>query len=489
MFLNIGNRGKHISWCSEKFMVFSSALFLFLFLPITLAGYFLIKEDFRNYWLILVSFIFFSWSQPKYAWIILLNIIINYLGALLIDKVHKYRGIFMCCIIAVNLLILMYFKYYNFIISSINQFAKSGFKVRYIILPIGISFFTFQGMSYVIDVYRRDVPVQKNIFNVALYIIFFPQLIAGPIVRYRDIEKELTNRTISLLDFNAGIEKFIIGLAQKAIIANTLAVTADSIWSQGAGNSPWNIAWLGSIAYSLQIYFDFYGYSNMAIGLGRMFGFHFMENFNLPYTAESISDFWRKWHISLSSWFRDYVYIPLGGNRKHVYLNLAIVFLLTGIWHGAAWQFIAWGCVHGFFVLAERFIRLHTKRCDGTSNRIKKLFSKIYTLSIVNLAWVLFRADSIRDAFKYIVSMFGGCINPTPGFSIWWYLDCWTIFILVVAVILSTSIPQKAYIAIQGKLSSSTIMTGKHILLILMLLFSMQRIVSGSYNPFIYFQF
>lgn len=471
-------------------MVFSSALFLFLFLPITLAGYFLIKDNYKNYWLILVSFIFFSWSQPKYMWIILLNIIINYLGALLIDKVQKYKRLFMCCIIVVNLLLLIYFKYYSFIISSVNKFVGSGcFKVRYIILPIGISFFTFQGMSYVIDVYRRDVPVQKNIFNVALYIIFFPQLIAGPIVRYRDIERELSNRELSLSDFNTGIEKFIIGLAQKSIIANTLAVTVDSIWNQGAGNSPWNIAWLGSIAYSLQIYFDFCGYSNMAIGLGRMFGFHFMENFNLPYIAESISDFWRRWHISLSSWFRDYVYIPLGGNRKHVYLNLAIVFLLTGIWHGAAWHFIAWGCVHGFFILIERYIRFHAKENRNTSNKVKKLFSRIYTLLVVNFAWVLFRADNTRDAIKYVASMLGKCANPTPGFSIWWYLDRWTIFVLAVAILFSTSIPKRLCTIASKKINDNVIMIGKYILLLLILLFSMLRIVSGSYNPFIYFQF
>ena len=316
-------------------MVFSSTLFVFFFLPITLLGYYLIKESYRNYWLLFVSLVFFGWSQPNYLWIIVLNIVINYVCAMLISQMPQIRKYIVVTAVLVNIAILFYFKYFNFTIETINNLANCNISIKDIVLPIGISFFTFQGMSYVIDVYRGDVPVQKNIFKVGLYIVLFPQLIAGPIVRYRDIAYEIDHRKNTLEDFCSGIERFIIGLGKKAIIANTMAATADAIWNADITKNTWIIAWLGSIAYTLQIYFDFSGYSDMAIGLGRMFGFHFNENFNLPYISKNITEFWRRWHISLSSWFRDYVYIPLGGNRKHVYLNLAIVFLLTGIWHGA----------------------------------------------------------------------------------------------------------------------------------------------------------
>ena len=309
-----------------------------------------------------MSLVFFGWSQPNYLWIILLNIAINYIGAMLIDKMKSIRKIILLLTVVSNFGILFYFKYFDFAIESINQIFGTTFSLRDIVLPIGISFFTFQGMSYVIDVYRKDVPAQKNIFKLGLYIVLFPQLIAGPIVRYKDIAQEIDKRHVNVEEFCAGIEKFIIGLGKKAIIANTMALTADAIWNNGVLQNTWIMSWVGSIAYTLQIYFDFSGYSDMAIGLGRMFGFHFNENFNLPYISKNITEFWRRWHISLSSWFRDYVYIPLGGNRKNVYLNLAIVFLLTGVWHGAAWNFIVWGIWNGVFILIERVIRMKNKK-------------------------------------------------------------------------------------------------------------------------------
>lgn len=324
-------------------MVFSSTLFLFCFLPITLLVYYLVQDKYKNYWLLLVSLLFFGWSQPNYLWIIVLSIGINYIGALIVDYMSKFKKPLLILTIMANVLLLFYFKYFNFVLESINKIFDFNFEVLDIVLPIGISFFTFQGMSYVIDVYRKEVLVQKNILKLGLYIVLFPQLIAGPIVRYKDIAAEIDNRKTTLEDFSYGIERFVIGLGKKAIIANTMAVTADAIWNNGALNNSWITAWVGSISYTLQIYFDFSGYSDMAIGLGRMFGFHFNENFNLPYISQSISEFWRRWHISLSSWFKDYVYIPLGGNRKNVYLNLSIVFLLTGIWHGAAWHYVLWG--------------------------------------------------------------------------------------------------------------------------------------------------
>lgn len=324
-------------------MVFSSIVFIFLFFPLTILGYYLINPKFRNYWLLFVSLIFFGWSQPNYLWIIVLNIVINYVAAYCLENSHKYKKIILVTAIAVNLGILFYFKYFNFILDSVNKLFALSLELREIILPIGISFFTFQGMSYTIDVYRKTVRAQKNPLKVALYITLFPQLIAGPIVRYTDIAAEIDKRTVSSDDFCAGIERFILGLGKKAVIANAMASCVDGIWNAGIDHVAWNTLWIGSIAYSMQIYFDFSGYSDMAIGMGKMFGFHFNENFNLPYMSRSISEFWRRWHISLGSWFRDYVYIPMGGNRKRVYFNLAIVFLLTGLWHGASWHFVAWG--------------------------------------------------------------------------------------------------------------------------------------------------
>lgn len=299
---------------------------------------------------------------------------------------------------------LIYFKYFNFLLDTANNIFDLSFSLKTIILPIGISFFTFQGMSYVIDVYRGQVPIQKNPLKVALYIVLFPQLIAGPIVRYTDVVTEIDNRDITASDFAYGIERFIIGLSKKTIIANSMAVVTDTIWNRGAGNNQVIVAWLGSMAYTLQIYYDFSGYSDMAIGLGRMFGFHFNENFDLPYISKNISEFWRRWHISLSTWFRDYVYIPLGGNRKRVYRNLAIVFLLTGIWHGASWTFIVWGMWNGLFILIERFTKnLYSKNNKSHRNTLLgNILSNIYTLFVINLGWVFFRANTISDAIIYM---------------------------------------------------------------------------------------
>ena len=386
------------------------------------------------------------------------------------------------------------FEYFNFILDSINKVLGSAFVLEDIVLPIGISFFTFQGMSYVIDVYKKDVPVQKNIFKVALYIVLFPQLIAGPIVRYKDIAREVDDRRTSLEDFSSGIERFIIGLAKKSIIANTMAVTVDAIWSNGAIGNTCVIAWVGSIAYTLQIYFDFSGYSDMAIGLGRMFGFHFNENFNLPYISKSISEFWRRWHISLSSWFRDYVYIPLGGNRNHVYLNLAIVFLLTGIWHGASWHFLIWGIWNGVFILVERLVR-NSKKDLKERNKNEKLFwiknfiSKSYVLLVVNFGWILFRAPHTRDALQYIGIMLGFIVPEFVGYTVFWYLDKWTITIMMVGIFFASSLPITLCDFVKKRVPEKIFVVGKYFMLLVVLFASILRIVSGTYNPFIYFQF
>ncbi len=579
-------------------MVFSSTLFLFGFLPLTLAGYYLClfldkkifkdRKIFGNYWLLFMSLIFFAWSQIGYVWIIAASILINYTGALLIhsgreknslpDSAVQVRNpngltaedfavhaqnhpngltvnkrpekLFLFLTVAANLLLLFYFKYFDFTIATVNQIFKTGFSLRNIVLPIGISFFTFQAMSYTIDVYRNKAGVQKNPFKLALYVMLFPQLIAGPIVRYTDVEAEIDERSVSIDDFSDGARRFIIGLSKKALIANTMAVTVDSIWGQGIENNTVAIAWLGAIAYGLQIYFDFSGYSDMAIGLGRMFGFRFLENFDLPYISRSITEFWRRWHISLSSWFRDYVYIPLGGNRKgtfKTYRNLFIVFLLTGIWHGAAWNYIFWGLWHGMFMLLERAFRKpggsKTGRVSGANAEIRRrdepeaqlpkedtMYANIkalirhgYTLLVVLIGWVFFRAGSLSEGVWYLKTMLGRALGQTPGYSVMWYLDGWTAFILVAGIALSLNIPGfllrktgfetdrilnikvkkceerevQGKTEVKSEVESEVESAGnpavwtfvRDIALLLLLLLSVMRIVSGTYNPFIYFQF
>lgn len=333
-------------------MVFSSNVFIFCFLPIViLFDRFLKDTRLSNIWLLLASLIFFSWSQPKYLWLIIASIVINYLSGILVEKNQTIFGsnriAFILCIL-LNVGLLFYFKYFDFSISSINMIFGKNIPLKNVILPIGISFFTFQGMSYVIDVYKGEVKATYKITDVALYIALFPQLIAGPIVRYTDIYHNIHHREKDYHCLYEGIRRFIVGLGKKAIIANSLGAVVDQIWKQGAGNNTVGVAWIGSIFYTLQIYYDFSGYSDMAIGIGHILGFHFPENFDRPYLSTSISEFWRRWHMTLSGWFRDYIYISMGGNRKHEYLNLLIVFIITGIWHGASWNFVVWGGIMHF---------------------------------------------------------------------------------------------------------------------------------------------
>ncbi len=467
-------------------MVFSSTLFIFIFLPLTLLGYYILRNHGGNYWLLFASLIFFAWFQLEYLWIIILNILVNFFSAFLIDRFPKNKRAVLISAVIINLAILFYFKYFDFFLNTANNITGSHISVPEIILPIGISFFTFQGMSYVFDVYREDVPVQKNILKLALYIVLFPQLIAGPIIRYKDIEKQINRRSTTVNDFARGAERFITGLAKKAIIANTTALIVDQIWAQGAAGNTALVAWTGSIAYTLQIYFDFSGYSDMAIGLGLMFGFRFMENFNLPYTASDMSEFWRRWHISLSSWFRDYLYIPLGGNKKHVYLNLAIVFLLTGLWHGAAWNFVFWGVWHGFFVIIERLIK---RKTNIKPSAPLKILIRIYALLVINTGWVFFRAPDMSSALKYLGVMFGVVTPEHPGFTFLWYIDLWTGLIIIAGILFSTSLPQKLMKVINSRFPEKPLLIIKYAVLLLLFAFSVMQIVSGSYNPFIYFRF
>lgn len=473
-------------------MVFSSNVFLYIFLPITLLIYFLLGKHIKlkNYWLLLVSLIFYAWNQPRFLWIIVFCVLINYLGCLFMDRIEvvpKRRAI-MFIVIALNLLCLFYFKYFNFSIDMINKLFHSDISFTDVVLPIGISFFTFQSMSYVFDVYRKQVPVQRKLTNLALYIVLFPQLVAGPIVRYADVEKEISVRSICLDDIYYGVKRFILGLAKKVIIANTLAVTADSIWSMSPYEHTVSVAWIGLIAYSMQLYFDFSGYSDMAIGLGRVFGFCFNENFNYPFISKSISEFWRRWHMSLSTWFKDYVYIPLGGNRKHKLLNLFIVFFLTGLWHGAAYQFVAWGIWNGVFVIAENILQ---KKGLGFARktRFSNLIMNIYAVFIFDMGLVLFRAPNIKTAIRYGASMFGMLKGITPGFEVGWYLDGYTILILLISFVWSTPVFAEIGKKVAGYVKETTYLWMQNIGLLLLFAYSIMRVVSSTYNPFIYFQF
>ncbi|WP_085991038.1 MBOAT family O-acyltransferase [Oceanobacillus senegalensis] len=388
-------------------MVFSSLVFLFVYLPIILLAYFIAPKALKNFILLLASLFFYAWGEPMYIFLMFVSIILNYIFGLLISKYEgdtsKRKWILTLSIIG-NLAILGYYKYTPFLIDNLNRLFDLGLANKELPLPIGISFFTFQAMSYVIDVYRNDAKVQKNLFNLALYISLFPQLVAGPIVRYNTIAEQIKNRIVSLELFSEGVRQFIIGLAKKVIIANPMGEIADQVFATNPNELSIITAWLGILAYTLQIYFDFSGYSDMAIGLGKMFGFTFLRNFNYPYISRSIGEFWRRWHISLSTWFRDYVYIPLGGNRKGIwktYRNLLIVWTLTGFWHGASWTFMAWGFYYGILISVER---------AGFRRVIEKTWKPIqhvYVLLIVMVGWVFFRADNFTYSFEFIQTMFG----------------------------------------------------------------------------------
>lgn len=478
-------------------MVFSNAVFLFAFLPITLLGYYLFRGRARNYWLLAVSLVFYAWNKPDFIVILISSIAINYAGALLVEKAQRKanKRLFLVLAVGLNLVLLFYFKYFNFTIEILEKLFNRSISFAEVILPIGISFFTFQGLSYVVDVYRGDVPAQRNPFKLGMYISLFPQLVAGPIVRYKDVAREIDDRSVGLDDFVRGVRRFIVGLFKKIIIADTLAVTANAIFANEPNVNTVAIAWLGVVSYSLQLFFDFSGYSDMAIGMGWMFGFHFLENFNYPYISKSITEFWRRWHISLSSFFRDYVYIPLGGNRKHVYLNVAIVFLLTGIWHGAAFSFIAWGLWHGFFNLLERVVRSRKKEQLGKEpSRLGMVISNgmghIYTLLVVMIGWVFFRAPGLKAGLKYVLSMFG--LYNAPEFSYMlpaYYLDNWTVCALILGLVMATPLPKLLLEKLRSKLPPMVCDVVGNAGLLLALLLCVLQVASNTYSAFIYFQF
>lgn len=390
-------------------MLFSSLTFLFGFLPILLILYFILKKrKYKNIVLLIFSLIFYAWGEPKYIFLMLLTILIVYIFGILIDKFDKENkkilkkiSLIICIILVLGSLI--FFKYSNFLIENVNLAFKAKIKPLNIVMPIGISFYTFQILSYIIDLYNKKIKLQKNYFSLALYVSLFPQLIAGPIVRYETVEEEIDNRKETKEDVISGTKRFIIGLSKKVIIANQMALLADLIFNKHNGAYGTTIIWLGTFAYTLQIYFDFSGYSDMAIGLGKIFGFHFLENFDYPYISKSVTEFWRRWHISLSTWFRDYVYIPLGGNRVNKFKwirNIILVWLLTGLWHGAAWNFIIWGIYYGLLLLFEKLF------FDRILKKLPTIINWLYTFIIVMIGWMIFRSNSLNELLLFIKTMF-----------------------------------------------------------------------------------
>ena len=385
-------------------MVFSSLVFLFVFLPIVLVLYFIVPKALKNFILLVASLFFYAWGEPVYLYLMMFSILLNYLFGLWIQKnkdKSNSKKIIITIAIIVNIGLLGYYKYAFFVVDIINGLLHTHIQFEPLPLPIGISFYTFHALSYLIDVYRQKEEAQKNLFNLALYITLFPQLVAGPILRYNTIAEQIKSRIHNLSLFAEGIRTFIIGLSKKVLLSNPLGEMADTIFAINPSDMSVTTAWIGIIAYTLQIYFDFSGYSDMAIGLGKMFGFEFLPNFNYPYISRSIGEFWRRWHISLSSWFRDYVYIPLGGSRKgawKTYRNLLIVWTITGFWHGASWTFMAWGFYYGVIICLERL---------GLKNILAKTWRPIqhaYVLFIVLIGWVFFRADNFTYSFEFITN-------------------------------------------------------------------------------------
>ena len=375
-------------------MVFSSLLFIFVFLPLVLIAYYAVPARVQNIVLLLFSILFYAWGEPVYVVLMLFSCVFNYVvGREMEQTPNRARAVLTFGII-VNVAMLGFFKYWGFLLGTINAIPFINIPYHDLALPIGISFFTFQAISYLVDVYRQETPAQRNLIDFSLYIAMFPQLIAGPIVKYHDIAQQLRNKRVSADDFNYGIQRFVIGLGKKVLLANNLGAVYTGVCALGAGEQSVAAAWVGIFCYTLQIYFDFSGYSDMAIGLGRLFGFHFQENFNYPYISQSITDFWRRWHISLSSWFRDYIYIPLGGNRvkpsRHV-LNILVVWMLTGFWHGAAWNFMLWGLYYGLLLLLEKYVLIRVLEKLPAPVRI------IYSLFVVIIGWVLFSQPSLGD--------------------------------------------------------------------------------------------
>ena len=468
-------------------MLFTTTIFLFVFLPAVLLIYYnpLVKNrTFRNIFLLLVSIGFYAWGEPVCVLVLLMSMCVNWALGLLVDRYRDSKGIkaLLALNVAYNLGVLFVFKYLNFTVNNMNHFLRQPISIQNIALPIGISFYTFQAMSYVIDVYKGNGKAQKNPLDVGLYIALFPQLLAGPIVRYETVARQIHNRRETLNGFYAGIMRFLFGFGKKILLCNTMALGADACFGRIAeGSLPFATAWLGTIFYSLQILFDFSGYSDMAIGLGKMFGFDFPENFNYPYIARNITDFWRRWHISLSTWFRDYVYIPLGGSRvdsqARRILNLLAVWLLTGIWHGANWTFILWGLMY--------FVVLTVEKTTGFDKKLGA-FSPVYTLLVVFVGWTVFRADNLTLALRYVGNLFGiGCAGFIDG-AFFLYLREYGVY-LILAVL--ACIPWKEVCRKYLDTQKTWMQILYHLFAFAVFGLSVIYMIKGTYNPFIYFNF
>ncbi|CEP38734.1 MBOAT family O-acyltransferase [Paraclostridium sordellii] len=468
-------------------MVFSSIIFLFTFLPITLILYYLSPKKAKNAILLLISLVFYAWGEPIYVFLMMFTTVFDFFIGILINKYRrnkiKAKRTFIIAVI-VNLGILGFFKYYGFLIENLNSLFSINIGYEQLPLPIGISFYTFQTLSYVIDVYLEKVPVQKNLISFGLYVTMFPQLVAGPIVRYIDIDYQLKHRTHGVNKFGEGVERFIQGLSKKVLLANNIGMIFTSIQQYDVNQISVLTAWLAIAAYTLQLYFDFSGYSDMAIGLGKMFGFDFIENFNYPYVAKSVTEFWRRWHISLSSWFREYVYIPLGGNRCSTMAqlrNLFVVWALTGLWHGADWNFILWGLYYGLILVIEKFL------LKNILEAMPNLIKHIYTMVLVMVGWTFFGIDSIQKSLEYLKVMFLLNGNPIIDSTFLYYLFT-NLILLIILILCSTPIVNKVFKKIiqNGKMKGVVFATSVQFILLFV---SIAYLVNETYNPFLYFRF
>lgn len=473
-------------------MIFSSLLFLFRFLPAVLVCYYVVPRSLRNLVLFLFSLLFYAWGEPVYIVLMLVSILVSYTGGIVVDRLKRQgrpRAAKTALIVSsvISLSLLGFFKYADFVIGTVNSVTGAGFDLLKIALPIGISFYTFQTMSYTIDVYRGEASVQKNLISFGAYVVMFPQLIAGPIVQYKTIDQQLRSRRETAEEFAEGIHRFMLGLGKKVLLANNAGALWDSIQTMTYAELPALTAWMGLAAYTFQLYFDFSAYSDMAIGLGHMFGFEFLENFNYPYISKSITEFWRRWHISLSTWFRDYVYIPLGGNRvnklRHV-RNILVVWLLTGIWHGASWNFVLWGIYYGILLLLEKFV------FGRFLEKLPSILRHIYCMFFVMIGWNLFVFDDMGRGLSFMKALFGGygqgLLNRETI-----YLLYNNIVLLVLLILGSTQLPKKMGNAVCTLLKERegilTILRNAFYVVIFFL--SVAWLVDASYNPFLYFRF
>ena len=470
-------------------MLFSSSIFIYVFLPFVLFVDLVVLKKNRvaqNVFLLLASLYFYAWGEPKFVFVMMASIVINWFCGLMIDKNRDKKLIsrlILATAVFFDLVILFIFKYLGFSENVMNSAFGLNMKVHNIALPIGISFFTFQAISYVVDVYRKKGEVQTNILYVGLYISFFPQLIAGPIVRYETVADQIKNRKETLEDLFEGFITFVVGLSKKVLLANSLAVVADQAFSYEGGKLSVLFSWLGVVTYSLQLFFDFGGYSDMAIGLGRMFGFHFLENFKYPYISKSITDFWRRWHISLATWFRDYLYIPLGGSRcgkvRNVF-NIFMVWLFTGIWHGANYTYIGWGMINFALLMMERSTGIHKKE-----GKITGCVMRVYTLLCISVSMVVFRANSISHAITYLKSMFGLNGNKvSDGIFVGWFTQ--NLLIIIVSLVLATPIIKNIGIKYRDNKAFGW---GRVALYVCLFVLSVASLTGSAYNPFIYFNF